>query len=154
MRLLLPLLLLLAACGQGGITLPPCFPFCDGGGGGGPRHPPGGEVRALEVVLLRETVEAIPGTSGTFLSLPLRVRLEGDPGTYWVWLNALVQTPEGRVQVGQRTLEMGAGEERETELSLWVGPGWPPGDHLAHLEATASGYPGRPISRPFTLQVR
>lgn len=153
MRPFLPLLLLLTACGQANFTLPPCFPLCGGGGGGGRSGPPPPVVWSLEVVLLREVVEATPEASG---SLPVRVRLRGDPGHHFVvYLHAAVETREGNLELGNRTLRMQDGEEADVDVSLRVAPNWLPGDYRGRLVATPLG-PSNvgPVSRPFILRVR
>lgn len=154
MRAFLSLLFLLTACGQVNFNpLPPCFPFCGGGEGEGSGPPPP-VVRSLEVVLLREVVEATPGASGTYVSLPVRVRLQGDPGPHSVYLRATVETPEGNLELGNRTLAMRDGGEADVEVSLWVAPSWLPGDYRGRLVATPLG-PSNvgPVSRPFALRV-
>ncbi|MDW8091997.1 MAG: hypothetical protein RMI80_11355 [Meiothermus sp.] len=156
-RLFLPFLLLLAAC-NGQVTFPGCFPFCGGGGGPLPPLPPP-EVRSLEVVLLREVVEVAPGGLGpSVVPLPLWVRIEGNPGTYRVYLNAEAESPRGTLRIGLEEIEvridMRGGEGQEVQLRLWVDGAWTPGDYQAYLLVGASNYSGEPVRRPFTLRVR
>lgn len=149
---LLALALLLVACGQTYFNpLPPCFPLCGGGGGGGSWNPPP-EVRSLEVVLLRETVEASPGTSA---SLPLWIRLQGNPPEAHFSIYLIVRyNATGSPVLGNRTVAMRGNEEREEEISFWVDSGWSPGDYRLLLVAIPLGYSEGPVSRPFTLRVR
>lgn len=141
-RAFLPLLLLLAACGQPGSN--PTPPYFSCGSGGGEKGALLLRGWGLEVVLLREVVEAAPGTRTT---LPVRMRLREGSEARAIHLSVSARTPRGEEVLGLGVAVLRGGEEKNLELDLWVGHDWPFGNYQACLWADE-------VSRPFSLRVR